>query len=168
MGSRDTLEHLFSCFDTMYRVLGASAPNFSDDAYVVASYEAARALGEVALAFREYLDEEPETVPALAEALTRSAGEDLTGAMALYCLAVVVGPRVLVSLRDAREYVALDATQLALVNGASEALLAQMHAVGEVARRRAPIEDEHWQRGARALAEDLETAGYAESFGVSR
>jgi hypothetical protein len=169
MTSRETLEHLFSCFDTMYRVLGASAPSFSDDAYVVCTYETARALGEVGLRFREYLGEvDPEPVPALANVLREAAGADPTGAMSLYCLAMVAGPRVLVSLRDAREYVDLEGEEMEVVNLASQVLLAQMYAVGAVAERRGPIEDEDWQRRARELADRLELTGNAESFGISR
>jgi hypothetical protein len=169
MSSRETFEHLFSCFNTMYRVLGTSAPKFSDDAYVVRTYESARALGEVALRFHEYLGEVgPEPVPALADVLYEAAGDDPTGAMTLYCLAMVAGPRVLVSLRDAREYVGFNGEELEVVNLASQVLLAQMYAVGEVARRRGPIEDEDWQRRARELADGLESTGNAESFGISR
>jgi hypothetical protein len=169
MSSRETLEYLFSCFDTMYRVLGASAPNFNDDAYVVRTYDSARALGEVALAFRDHLgDVDPEPVPALADVLLEAAGNDPTGAMALYCLAMVAGPRVLVSLRDAREYVELNEEETQVLNLASQVLLAQMHAIGEVARRRGPIEDEGWQHRARELADRLDRTGNAESFGFSR
>jgi hypothetical protein len=169
MSARETLEHLFSCFDTMYRVLGASAPNFSDDAYVVRTYECARALGDVAMRFREYLgDVDPEPVSALADVLVEAAGDDSTGAMSLYCLAMVAGPRVLVSLRDAREYVELTEEEIEVLNLASQVLLAQMYAVGEVAQRRGPIEDEDWQRRARELADRLELTGNAESFGISR
>jgi hypothetical protein len=169
MNPRETLEHLFSCFDTMYRVLGASAPNFSDDAYVVRTYESARALGDVALTFREYLgDVDSEPVPALADVLIVAGGDDPTGAMSLYCLAMVAGPRVLVSLRDAREYVSFSDKETEVLNMASQVLLAQMHAVGEVAQRRGPIEDEDWQRRARELADGLEITGNAESFGISR
>lgn len=169
MSSRETIQHLYSCFDTMYEVLGASAPSFSDDAYVVRTYETARALGEVALAFREQLgDVAPESVESLADVLYAAVGGDHTGAMALYCLAMVVGPRVLVSLRDAREYVALEAEDLDVINLGSQVLLREMHAVGEVAARRGPIEDEEWQRRARALADRLESTGNAESFGISR
>jgi hypothetical protein len=168
MSSRQTLEHLYSCFDTMYGVLGASAPSFTDDAYVVRTYETARALGEVALAYRGQLgDVAPQSVEPLADALVAAAGDDLTGAMTLYCLAMVVGPRVLVSLRDAREYVSLDAAELDVVNLGSQVLLREMHAVGEVAARRGHIEDEEWQRRARELAERLESTGNAESFGIS-
>lgn len=169
MSSRATLGHLFSCFDTMYRVLGASAPNFTDDVCVIRTYEAGRAFGEVALAFRERLgDADPEPVASLADVLVEASGDDLTGALSLYCLAVVVGPRMLVSLRDAREFVELDENDLAVVNLASQVLLGEMHAVGEVARRRGPIEDEDWQARARGLADRLEMTGNAESFGISR
>jgi hypothetical protein len=153
----------------MYRVLGASAPSFSDDAYVVLTYESARALGEVALRFREHLgDVAPEPIEPLADALLAAVGGDPTGAMALYCVAMVVGPRVLVSLRDAREYLELDAGDLEVVNLASRVMLQEMHAVGEVAARRGPIEDTDWQRRARELADRLESTGNAESFGISR
>lgn len=169
MNPRETLEHLYACFDTMYRVLGASAPNFTDDAYVVRTYESARALGEVALAFRDCLgDVEPESVPALGDVLVVAGADDPSGAMSLYCLAMVAGPRVLVSLRDAREYVQFSVAEMDVVNLASQVLLAQMQAVGEVAKRRGPIEDEGWQRRARELADRLETSGNAESFGISR
>jgi hypothetical protein len=169
MSSRETLEHLFSCFDTMYWVLGASAPNFTDDAYVVRTYESARALGDVALRFREYLgDVDAERVPALESVLLAAGGNDPTGAMSLYCLAMVAGPRVLVSLRDAREYVDLNEEEVEILNLASQVLLVHMHAVGEVAQRRGPIEDEEWQNRARELADGLDLAGNAESFGISR
>ena len=160
MSSRETLEHLFSCFDTMYRVLGASAPNFTDDAYVVRTYESARALGDVALAFREYLgDVDPEPVPALADVLMESVADDLSGAMLLFCLAMVVGPRLMVSLRDAREFDEFDEfddVALRVLNEASAVVLAEILAVGAVAKSQGTIDDEHWQEQARGLARHLE------------
>src|ERR1700722_12854956 len=103
--SRATLEHLFACFDTTYQVLGASAPNLTNDAYVVRTYEAARSMGEIALSLRTVLgDVSAEPVEALREVLMEAVGDDLTGAMLLFCLAMVVGPRLMVSLRDAREF----------------------------------------------------------------
>jgi hypothetical protein len=74
----------------------------------------------------------------------------------------------LVSLRDAREYVLFSEQETEVLNQASQVLLAQMHAVGDVAGRRGPIEDEDWQRRARKLADGLELGGNAESFGISR
>lgn len=169
MSSRETLEHLAACFDTMYVVLGTSAPTFTDDAYVVRTYQSARALGEVSLAFREHLDDVSlQPVVALGDVLREAAGSDPTGAMVLYCLAMVAGPRVLVSLRDAREFVEFDEAELALLTQASEVLLGEMQAVGPVAGRRAPIEDQGWQTRARQLADHLDSGGNAESFGFSR
>jgi hypothetical protein len=167
--SRDSLEHLFSCFDTMYRVLGASAPNLTNDAYVVRTYEAARAMGDVALSFREVLVEvQSESIPALHDVLVESVADDLTGAMLLFCLAMVVGPRVMVSLRDAREYVEFDEDALEILREASDVMLGEILAVGDVAKRQGFIEDERWQEQARGLGQRLDEAGYADSFGISR
>jgi hypothetical protein len=167
--SRATLEHLFSCFDTTYHVLGASAPNLTNDAYVVRTYEAARAMGEVALSLRTLLvDVNPEPVEALHGVLMESVASDLTGAMLLYCFVMVVGPRLMVSLRDAREFEEFDADALSVLNEASQAVLAEILAVGEAARGQGTIDDEGWQDQARGLTRHLEEAGYADSFGISR
>jgi hypothetical protein len=167
--SRATLEHLFSCFDTTYQVLGASAPHLSNDAYVVRTYEAARAMGEVALSLRTLLvDVSSEPVEALHEVLMESVAGDLTGAMLLYCFAMVVGPRLMVSLRDAREFEEFDAEALGVLNEASGVVLAEILAVGEAAKSQGTIDDESWQDQARGLARHLEEAGYADSFGISR
>ena len=167
--SRATLEHLFSCFDTTYQVLGASAPNLTNDAFVVRTYEAGRAMGEVALALRTLLGEvSGEPLDALYDVLMESVAEDLSGAMLLFCLAMVVGPRLMVSLRDAREFEEFDDDALAALNGASAVVLAEILAVGTVAKSQGTIDDEHWQERARGLARHLEEAGYADSFGISR
>jgi hypothetical protein len=167
--SRATLEHLFSCFDTTYQVLGASAPNLTNDVYVVRTYEAARAMGDVALAFRTILvDVARDPIEALREVLMDSVAEDLTGAMLLYCFAMVVGPRLMVSLRDAREFEQFDEEALRVLNEASAVVLAEILAVGEAAKGQGPIDDEDWQDQARGLARHLEDAGYADSFGISR
>ena len=167
--SRATLEHLFSCFDTTYQVLGASAPNLTNDAFVVRTYEAGRAMGEVALALRSILGEvSGEPLEALYDVLRESVADDLSGAMLLFCLAMVVGPRLMVSLRDAREFEEFDDDALAVLNEASAVVLAEILAVGAVAKRQGTIDDEHWQERARGLARRLEEAGYADSFGISR
>ena len=167
--SRATLEHLFSCFDTTYQVLGASAPNLTNDAFVVRTYEAARAMGDVALSFRTILVDAPSTpVDALHDVLMESVVDDLSGAMLLFCLAMVVGPRLMVSLRDAREFDEFDAEVLSALNDASAVVLAEIVAVGAVAKTQGTIEDELWQEQARGLARHLEEAGYADSFGISR
>jgi hypothetical protein len=167
--SRATLEHLFSCFDTTYQVLGASAPNLTNDAFVVRTYEAARAMGEVALSLRTILGEAPDAlVGALHDVLMESVVDDLSGAMLLFCLSMVVGPRLMVSLRDAREFDDFDENALSVLNKASAVVLAEILAVGAVAKAQGTIEDEHWQEQARGLARHLEEAGYADSFGISR
>jgi hypothetical protein len=166
--SRETLEHLYSCFDTTYQVLGASAPNLTNDAYVVRTYEAARAMGDIALSLRTILIEVPrDPVPALHDVLMESVADDLTGAMLLFCLAMVVGPRLMVSLRDAREFDEFNADSLELLNEASAVVLAEILAIGEVAKSQGTIDDERWQEQARGLAQHLEKAGYADSFGIS-
>jgi hypothetical protein len=167
--SRDTMEHLFSCFDAAYLVLGESAPTLTNDAFVIRTYEMARALGEVALSFREYLDE--VTGPGLApleDVLRRAVRSDGSGAMVLFAMATVVGPRVLVSLRDARAEGALDESALALLDLASRVLVREIRAVGDVATKFPPIEDPAWQECARSLTTTLEAAGNAENFGTSR
>jgi hypothetical protein len=163
------MEHLFSCFNTMYEVLGAGAPNLSEDAYVIRTYETGRAMGEVALAFSEYLtDAQPGDVPAMRAVLDDALASDLSGAMVLFCFAMVVAPRVLVSLRDAREEVELDASALKVLNVASQVLIREVFAVGDVAETEGASEDAHWQERARSLSETLEATGNAESFGISR
>lgn len=166
--SRATLEHLFSCFDTTYQVLGASAPHLTDDAYAVRAYEAGRAMGDVALSLRTILvDVSSNPLGALRDVLEASVADDLTGAMLLYCLAMVVGPRLMVSLRDAREFEELDADALRVLNEASAVVLAEILAIGEVAKSQGTIDDERWQEQARGLARHLEEAGYADSFAIS-
>lgn len=165
--ARAAMSHLLACLDTTYRVLGEAAPTFTRDAYVLRVYEAARAIGESALRFREYLG--VASVPPVAplEAVLRRAAQDETGAMTLFCLVSVVGPRLLVSLRDAREAGGLDPTALEAVNGASSTLIREMHAVGAAASAEPLVEDEAWRARARGLARTLEEAGYAESLGLA-
>ena len=166
--SRAAMEHLYACFDALYLVLGASAPNLTNDAYVVRAYESARTFGEVALSFRAYLgDVGAEPMEPVHSALLEAVADDLTGAMLLYCLVIVVGPRLLVSLHDARA-LELDKDARAVLNAASDALVAEMLAAGEVAKAAVPIEDRHWQERAQGLGERLEEGGYAESFGIAR
>ncbi|MGC2485409.1 MAG: hypothetical protein WA359_04095 [Acidimicrobiales bacterium] len=166
--ARSTLEHFLSLFDTSYRVLGASAPRLTNDAYTVRTYEVARAMGEVALTLREVLGEgDCEVVAPLEDVLGESVAGDATGALAMYCFSSLVGSRLLVSLRDAREFADLDEDEFALLSEASGVVLAEMVGVGEIARSQGPLEDDAWQERARALGQHLDDAGFAESFGYS-
>jgi hypothetical protein len=91
---------------------------------------------------------------------------DETGAMTLYAVAMVVGPRLLVSIRDAHELID-DPALGSLLDYAADVVVREILAVGEVARNQAPIEDSSWQDAARDLSDTLDSAGNAESFGVS-
>lgn len=163
------MEHLFSCFDTMYLVLGEGAPTLTNDAYVIRTYEMARAFGDVALSFREHLgDVESQPLAPLEDVLRRAISLDTTGAMVLFAMATVIGPRVLVSLRDARETLDLDEPERAIATHASQVLVQEIRAVGEVAGEHAPIDDPKWQSDAQTLSADLDIGGSAESFGLSR
>jgi hypothetical protein len=165
---RETLEHLFACFDTMYLVFGESAPRLRNDAYLIRAYEASRAFGDVALAYRTHLGRvDIAPLDSLEEALRRAVESDESGAMALYCLTSVVGPRVLVSLVDARSVEGLSDAERVLLDLASQTLVAQIRLTGDVARGQTPIEDEVWQRVARSLSDHLDSSGYVESFGIS-
>ena len=165
---REVGEYLLDCFDTVYRVLGEGAARLSNDAYVVRVYEAARAFGGVALDLREHLDDPVvRPVAALEGVLTHSIDSDESGAMTLFALVMVVGPRLLVSLLDARE--ALGESSLSEVcERASRVVVGEIRATGETAKNQAPIDDPSWQAAARDLTETLEGAGFVESMGISR
>jgi hypothetical protein len=55
-----------------------------------------------------------------------------------------------------------------LVDHAANVAVAEILAVGEVAKTQPAIEDPSWQEAARDLANTLDAAGNAESFGLSR
>jgi hypothetical protein len=88
--------------------------------------------------------------------------------LVLYAMAMVVGPRLLVTLLDARTALTNDSELTELSNHASKVCVKEIRATGEVAKDRAPIEDREWQSLARALSETLDAAGNAESLGISR
>lgn len=166
--NREIAEHLLACYDTIYIVLGESAPTLSNDAYVVRTYEMARAYGALALALREHLDG-PESArpPMLEDVLRRAVAGDDSGALVLYAMAMVVGPRLLVSLLDARTALTSDPALTELFDHASMVCVKEIRATGEVAKDEAPIEDEAWQALARELSELFDVAGNAESLGIS-
>ncbi len=162
-------EHLSSCYQAIYAVLGDAAPRLESDAFVVRAHEMSRAFGALALEMRGYLDDEaPGPMPVLEGILESSIALDPSGAMTMYAMAMLVGPRLLVSLLDARAVVANDGPLLALLNHGSEVCVSEIRRVGESARDQVPIDDEVWQAAARDLAATLEAAGKAESMGLSR
>jgi len=166
---QEIVAYLASCFDAVYRALGESAPHMTNDAYVVRTHEMSRAFGEVALAMRATLDDEAAKPLTIIEAVLRHAlVHDETGAMTLYGVAMVVGPRLLVSLRDAHELVKDNPYVTGLLEHAADVAVREIRSVGEVAKNQPPIEDSSWIDAARDLSTTLEAAGFAESFGISR
>jgi hypothetical protein len=166
---REIAEHILGCYDTIYIVLGESAPTLTNDAYVVRTYETARAYGELALELREHVgDARVAPLPVLEGVLRDAVAGDGTGALVLYAMAMVVGPRLLVSLLDARTALSNDADLRELFSDASMVCVKEIRATGEVAKDQAPIEDTDWQNLARELSSTLDSAGNAESLGISR
>ncbi|HTT59051.1 MAG TPA: hypothetical protein VMF33_03300 [Acidimicrobiales bacterium] len=169
MMSRSAIEFFVPLFDTTYRTLGESAPRLSNDVYTVRTYEVARAMGEVALALRAQLGGSMSVMDEALESVVReSVASDPSGALAMYCFSSLVGSRLLVSLRDAREFSELSEEEFALLSGASDVVLAEMVGAGEAAKSQGPIENDAWAERARALSQQLDDAGYAGSFGFSR
>ena len=164
--SREALEHLYSCFDAIYRVLGASAPNSHQRR--ATSCGPTRARGPSAR-WRSSSASTSARYPRrrwtpIHATLLEAVADDLSGAMLLYCLVVVVGPRLLVSLRDARA-LDLDDAARAVLNAASDALVAEMLAAGEVAKTGAPIEDRALaEPSAQGLADRLESSRLRREF----
>lgn len=167
--NREIGEHLLACYDTIYIVLGESAPALTNDAYVVRAYETARAYGGLALEMREHLgDPKVAPLPVLDDVLRRAVAGDASGALVLYAMAMVVGPRLLVTLLDARTALTNDSALTEMSNEASMVCVKEIRATGEVAKDQAPIEDTEWLSLARALSDSFDSAGNAESLGLSR
>jgi hypothetical protein len=165
---REIGEHVLACYDTIYIVLGESAPTFANDAYVVRTYEMGRAFGAMALELREHVgDAAAEPIPLLDEVLRRAVASDATGAMVLYAMAMVVGPRLLVTLLDARTALSNDGQLAELFSDAAMVCVREIRATGEVAKAQAPIGDEEWLRVARELSNALDDGGNAESLGIA-
>jgi len=164
--SREVAAHLLACCDAVYHRVGRSAPSLTDDAYCVRAYEFARSMGESALELGDYVGERrPSPLRVIDTVLEHAVLADETGAMLLYALAMAVGPRLLVSLRDARELLGIDDDARRMFDGVSATVVREILLVGEVARSRDPIDDPTWQAAARDLTLTLDDAGFAESFG---
>ena len=167
--TNEVASHLFSCCNAVYDVLGEGAPGFTTDAYVVRAHEMGRAFGAVALELRSSFDgDEVAAPPSLAAVLRRAVASDDTGAMVLYAMAMVVGPRLLISLLDARTALSSYEAFVERLNRASRVVVAEILATGESAKHQAPIEDPRWQAVAQELSATLDDAGSVESLGISR
>ncbi len=167
--NEEMARHLLACYDTIYIALGESAPTLTRDAYVVRTYEMGRAFGALALELREAtLDVDVAPIAVLDAVLRHAVASDESGAMVLYAMAMVVGPRLLVTLLDARANMTPDETLLAQFLHGSQVVVAEVLATGETAKGQAPIDDPSWQAAAFDLGTTLDMAGNAESLGLSR
>jgi hypothetical protein len=158
---------------SLYQSLGELAPSLSDDAMVVAVFEMARIFGDCAFRFSELRAQRngvqtprAPLIGVIDEVLRRSLERDSTGALTLYCVSSLLGPRLMISLRDAAELVSGpgDVVLRQRIEDVASIVLAQIHRVGELASRRTMSEDMDALNHARELDEMLIRAHFAESF----
>ena len=154
-------QHLAEIYDALYGSLGAGARHVSTDAFVVRLHEASRAFGALALEVREG---EVVPDPLVAALISNSLAEDPTGALTLYALAMVIGPRLLVTLRDYLQ-VETDENRRRVLSHGSDLVVSEISAVGAAVARHEPLEDPAWADAARALVDVMDGAGMAESLG---
>ena len=147
-------DRLAALYGALYRALGEGAPRLARDVAVVRLHESARAFGALALAL-ERPEVEPD--PFVTATLVGALEDDASGDLALFALAMVVGPRLLVSLRDLRE-VEPDP----LLDEGSRVVLAEVRAAGLAAS--GEDRGEEWDERARRLRDTFDQAGYAESL----
>ena len=167
MTSPSTLE-LAAAAEALYRVLGRRAGEVRDDGYVVGLYEMARSCGAVSLALRERAGVAAlSPTPVVAEVLERAIDGDDTGALAVYATTMVVLPRLLVALRDAR-VVEPDPANAEVLVQVTDVVVGALRRLAQHAHDQAIYDDPTWQEAARGLSRTLEDAGYGESLVISR
>ncbi len=167
MTASSTLE-LASAAEALYNVLGRRAGEVRDDGYVIGLYEMARSCGAVSLALRERAGvASVAPAPVVVEVLERSIDHDDTGALAVYATTMVVLPRLLVALRDARvdEHDPAFADVLVQV---TDVVVGALRRLAQHAHDQEIYDDPAWQVAARSLSRTLEDAGYGESLVLSR
>jgi hypothetical protein len=162
----DVVAHLGDCFDATYRGLGELAPLMSNDAFVVVTHEMSRSFGEVALSMREYMNQPLVPLPVISALLARSNTLDPSGTLTLYAVAMVLGPRLLVSLRDALEIVS-EPRARAIFDEGQLVTVRQVRRVGELVAEPG-IDETSWLAGVRELGDMVEFGQNAESFGLFR
>ncbi len=170
-----TASYLESLLRSLYRALGEIAPRVGDDAIVVTFFESARVLGECAQrlgelrAHRNGLDPGRATwVPIIPAVLERSLELDASGALSVYAFSSLIGSRLLISLRDVAQ-AATGPGEVALrqrVHEVASVLVNLIQRGGELARGRATFDDPAALANARELDQMLESAHFAESFGL--
>lgn len=165
MASEDIASHLQACCAAIYEVLGEAAPALTNDDFVVRAHELSRALGERALELRAHTGDNVEPLVIIESVLREALASDETGAMVLFALVAVVGPRLLVSTRDARAALAEDGELCDVLDELANTLVKEIRRTAEVVRE-VPEGDQEWLEAARGLTIRLEASGNAESFGL--
>lgn len=155
---------LLSVYDALYRGLGEAAPRALRDAFAVRLHEASRRFGALALALRGEGDNDADIDPLIYATLRNSMAEDESGALTLYAVAMVIGPRLLVMLRDALE-VEDDLARRATLSHGSDEVIAEIQAVGATVVNEEPRDDPAWSGAARAIYDAFDAAGMSESLG---
>jgi hypothetical protein len=155
-------QHLAEIYDALYSSLGEGAPRASNDTFVVRLHEASRSFGTLALEVRAGEDVATDSV--VSALMGNSLAEDPTGALTLYALAMAIGPRLLVTLRDYLEVETDEARRKVLSHG-SDLVVREIWAVGATVAAEEPLDDPVWADAARALVDALDGAGMAESLG---
>ena len=164
-----SLSHVFSCTDALYASLGRGAPAVQVDAYVVRLHEMSRRYGALALELRAQLaGEAPAPLAIIDQLMTRAFEADATGAMALYAVSMVVGPRLLVTVRDARALDPHDQEFQGLLDRVAATTVAEIHLIAGLKGPPEVVEDPRWHAGARALVDLADSSGNAESFVAPR
>ena len=164
--STDIVSHLQACCAAIYEVFGEAAPTLTNDELVVRAHELSRAFGEAALVLRAHAgDRIVEPLEIIESVLREAVVNDESGAMVLFALVAVVGPRLLVSTRDARAALADDGALSDVLDELANTLVKEIRRTAEVVRE-LPEGDQEWLEAARGLAMRLETSGNAESFGL--
>ncbi|MDE3092682.1 MAG: hypothetical protein KGL23_09195 [Acidobacteriota bacterium] len=158
--------HLAAIYDALYSSLGEGAPRAASDAAVVRLHEASRAFGELALELRDggVLPDDALGDVVVSSLVARSLVDDPTGALTLYAVSMLLGPRLLVSLRD---YLVEedDEWRRAVMRHGSDLVVREIRTTGQALAGEPLPEGPAWSLAARALLDALDGAGMAESLG---
>ncbi|NNN02595.1 MAG: hypothetical protein HKL87_01150 [Acidimicrobiaceae bacterium] len=157
--------HFAGVFDALYEGLARASQSVYDEGVCVRLFVASRVLGALALEARGSGEVVPHEV--VTATLEHALSEDEEGYFTLYVFTMVIGPRLLVSLRDDLERGVDEPTAEAWA-AASDAVIGQMNAISAFLRRRSAPETPSWAPAARALVDTLESAGYSDHLGPIR
>jgi len=158
---------LLTCCDALYRELGQSAGTFTNDALVIRAHDMSRAFGDATLALRCVVgDVAALPLDVISTVLSRAVRDDDSGALVLYAVAVVVGPRLLVSLRDARLELGDDDAATAVIDVVATITVREIVRTRDASPGERSYDDEAWRAALRHLTVMMESGENADSFGI--